>query len=128
MERRQVLLGTTSVLAGLAGCSALSPQSPMLDLTIFSDAESPYTVEFELFRIGESFRSKAYEEGINVEPLGEARRENVAEAQPYLVRYSVYENNRRPTDEDHVHYYPPENESDDSMTFDLTSTGILTRR
>ena len=103
----------------------------MLTITVFSNADNPYTIELSLFKSGgDMSRSGAreYDASIDVKPQGQARRKNVAEARPYLVRYSVYENNRRLTDEDHVHYYPPEDGDDDSLAFDIDSTGVLTRR
>lgn len=103
----------------------------MLTIAVFSHANSPYTIEMSLFRSGANkSRSEArvYDTSINIKPQGQARRKNVAEAQPYLVEYSVYENNNRLTDEDHVHYFPPDNGNNDSLAFDIDSTGTLTRR
>lgn len=130
MKRRHVILGTTAELTGLAGCSALSSQSSMLNLTVFNHTDDPYTVEMSLLRSGGDWSrsdARVYSERIDVEPQGEARRENVAETRPYLVRYSVYESNRRQTDEDHVHYYLDDGDSN-SLSFDIGSTGVLTRR
>ncbi len=131
MKRRTLLLGTPAIVTGLAGCSALSSPSSMLTVTVVSHAENPYTVELTLFRRSADIsRSEArvYDASIDVEPQGQAQRTGVAEARPYLVRYSVYENNRKLTDEDHIHYYPPDNGGDDSLTFDIDSIGVLTRR
>lgn len=102
----------------------------MLGLSVFSHTDTPYTIEISLFRSGDgASRSEArvYDASIDVEPQGQARRTEIAEARPYLVRYSVYEDDRRLTDEDHVHYYPPD-DGDDDLAFDLDSSGILTRR
>lgn len=129
MKRRSVLLGTPAVVTGLAGCSVLS--SPSLTINVVNHADNPYTIELNLFKRGDDVsRSEArvYDTSIDVEPQGQTQRENVVEARPYLVRYSVYENNRRPTDEDHVHYYPSESGDDESLTFDIDSSGVLTRR
>ena len=131
MKRRTVLLGTPAIVTGLAGCSMLSSSSSMLTITVFSHADSPYTIELSLYSTSDELsgsEARGYEASIDVEPQGQAQRKNVAEARPYLVRYSVYENNRKPTDEDHVHYYPPDTGDDDSLVFDIDSTGILTRR
>ncbi|WP_435095080.1 hypothetical protein [Halorubrum sp. N11] len=134
MKRRGVLLGTTTVFGGLAGCSGLSSVSATVDLDIFNHTESPYTVEFALFESGgDSSRSDArvYDESIDVEPQGRAERENIAEARPYLLRYAVYEDNSKQTDQDHIHYYPPEkpeNTDVDTLAFDIDSAGIVTRR
>lgn len=103
----------------------------MLTISVISHADNPYTIELGLYRSGDDMsRSEArgYDASIDVEPQGQARRKNVAEVRPYLVRYSVYENNSRLTDEDHVHYYPPDNGDDDSLAFDIDSAGVLTRR
>jgi NAD(P)-dependent dehydrogenase (short-subunit alcohol dehydrogenase family) len=51
----------------------------------------------------------------------------VAEARPYRVEYHLCEDHSRLTDEDHVHYYPTD-EGDDIETFDITESGVLTRR
>ena len=102
----------------------------MLDLTVFSHADSPYWIVVDLFRSDDTSRSEAnvYDTTIEIEPQGQARRTNVAEARPYLVRYSAYENNNRLTDEDHVHYIPPDDGDDDELVFDIDSSGVLTRR
>ncbi len=103
----------------------------MLDLVAFNHTDSPYTVEMGLFRGGgDATRSeaRAYDGSIDVESQGRAQRENVAETRPYLVRYSVYEDNRRTTDEDHVHYYPEDDGNDESLAFDIGSEGTLSRR
>lgn len=100
----------------------------MLDLTIFSHADDPYTVEVGVFR-DESSRSDArvYSASLDVPSEGRAERENVLEARPYLVRYSAYRDNSRLTDEGHVHYLPPE-DGEAGLTFDIDSDGSLTRR
>lgn len=79
----------------------------MLTVTVFSHADSSDTIELNLFRTGDEMsrsETRVYDASIDVGPQGQARRKNVVETQPYLVRYSVYENDRRLTDEDHVHY------------------------
>ncbi|NEU56227.1 hypothetical protein [Halorussus sp. MSC15.2] len=131
MRRRRVLLGATTVATALAGCSVQSSRSPMLDLVVFNHTDSPYTVEMGLFRGGGDAtraEARASDERIDVEPQGRAQRENVAETRPYVVRYNVYENNRRMTDEDHVHYYPEDDADGDSLAFDIGSEGTVTRR
>lgn len=84
-----------------------------------------------LFRVGDNqprSEARAYSESIDVEPGGKTQRENVAENRPYLIRYEAYENNSHLTDEDHVHFYPSGNEGDDSVSFDIHPSGVLTRR
>lgn len=131
-DRRSFLQHSSiALVGGLAGCSALSSQPSMLDLTIVNHTETPYTVVIDLLRSdGNRARSDArsYDASIDVDPQDEARRENIIEAKHYLIRYTVYENDRRETDKDHVHYYPPNNERDDELTFDIRSPGTLTRR
>lgn len=115
----------------MAGCSALSSEPRILDLTLFNHVESPFTVELSMFRTdGDLSRSDArvFEESIDVDPEGEARRTNVAELQRYLVKYDVYEENSRRTDQDHVHYYPYDGGEDDTKTFDIRQPGVMTRR
>lgn len=136
MNRRQALVGTTSIIAGLAGCSRFSTQSAILDLTLFNHAETAYTVELSLFKSeGDPSRSAArvYEDRIHVPPAGRAEREAIAEVQPYITRYSVYENNTRLTDQDHIHYYPHESSyvnstAVDTLAFDINAEGGMTRR
>lgn len=130
MKRRTVLLGTPALLTGLAGCSLFSSQSPMLDVNVINHADSPYTTEIAFFRVDNPSRSDArvYDASIDVKPDGETTRENVATSQRYLVRYEAYKDNSKLTDEDHVHYYPPDTGDDESLTFDIDSTGVLTHR
>ena len=130
MQRRQVLLGTAAACSGLTGCSALSSESSTLGFLLFNQTDSPYTVELTLYRSDvDASRSeaRAYSASIHVEPAGEVRREVVAEARPYRVEYHLYEDHSRLTDEDHVHYYPTD-EGDDIESFDITESGVLTRR
>jgi hypothetical protein len=131
MKRREALLGATAVLGGLAGCSGLSSESGTIDLDVFNHAESPYTVEFGLFeRGGDSSRSEArvYSESIDIVPEGRAERERIAEARPYVVRYTAYKDDSEQTDQGHVHYYPPGDGKVDTLTFDIDSSGVVTRR
>lgn len=103
----------------------------MIDLTLFSHVDVPYTVYVHLFRVdGNSSRSDArvFSESIDVEPEGEARRDGIAETRQYLVRYEAYEDNSRRTDKDHVHYYPPGDGDDDGIAFDIHPPGEMTRR
>jgi hypothetical protein len=103
----------------------------MLSVTVFNHAESPYTVEMTLTRTGgDGSRSdaRAFSEGIDVEPDGRAGREAVAERQRYLIEYGLYEDNSKLTDQDHVHYYPGDEDENGRLAFDIDSSGVLTRR
>ncbi|UHH25381.1 hypothetical protein [Halobacterium noricense] len=129
-SRRAVLAAGVASLASVAGCSALPSRSATLDVTLFNHTDSPYTVELSLFRVGKDLSrsdARADSESIDVEPQGETRREDVAVARQYVVQYEVYENNRDPTDEDHVHFYPSD-DGDDALAFDVHAPGVLTRR
>lgn len=128
MNRRELILG---MAAGLSGCSALSSRSTTLNLTVFNQTDTPYTIELTFFQSGgDSSRSNArvYSESIDVEPEAKAQRDAVATARRYLIQYSVYENNRRQTDQDHVHYYPVNDREEDTVIFDIHAPGVLTRR
>lgn len=130
MRRRQTLLGTTGLLFGAAGCSTRT-RSQMVDIVLFNQTDTPYTVELAVFESGDSApRSEArvFDATIAVDPQGTARRDAVAEARQYLVRYELYEDNSRLRDEDHVHYYPTDTDGDDELSFDVQSAGKLTRR
>jgi len=128
MHRRQFLLGTGSLLGGVAGCSALSSGSSMIDLTLFNQTDTPYTVEMDLFQADVQSRSDArvFAGRLDVPAGGETRRNEITEAEPLLIRYGAYEENSRLTDQDHSHYYPPG--GDDSLTFDIQESGTVTRR
>jgi hypothetical protein len=130
MQRRPVLVGTTSLIAGLAGCSGLSRDPSMLNLVLINLSENPYTVELSLFRSDEASRSEArdFSGRIDIEPEDDTERTQVAEAQPYTIEYSVYEDNSRLTDQDHIHFLPRDDGEDDTLTFDVDSTGMLSRR
>lgn len=130
-NRRAFLrLSSGALLGSLAGCSALSSQSPTLDVTVLNHTNSPYTIEMDFFRNdGERSDSDArvYDTRIDVPAEGEAHRKNVTEPRLYIVQYSVYKENSRLTDQDHVHYYPDDN-GNDNLAFDIHSPGTLTRR
>ena len=132
MKRRAALRVCGPLLLGtVAGCSALASERPLLDLRLFNQTETPYTVELQLFDAGsDQSRSEArsYAASIDVPPQGEARRTDVAEARHSLVQYEVYRNDSRLTDEDHVHYYPSDGGGEEGLVFDIRSPGELTRR
>ena len=130
MRRRTLLRGAVPLCTGLAGCSGFSADPPMLSLTVFNHAESPYTVEVTFSRTDEASRSdaRAFSGPIDVEADGEAGREAVAERRPYLVEYGLYQENSELTDQDHVHYYPGDEDESGRLSFDIDSSGTLTRR
>jgi hypothetical protein len=131
MRRRTLLRGAVPLCAGLAGCSGSLSDAPMLSLTVFNHAESPYTVEMTLSRTGDGGSGSgadAFSGQIGVEPGGQAVREAVAERRPYLVEYGLYEDNSDLTDQDHVHYSPGDEDESGRLTFDIDSSGTLTRR
>ena len=132
LTRRTALrAGGLAMLSALPGCSLPSSRPSLLNVAVFNHSESPYTIELSLFRNDGSSSSRGariYDRSLDVEPEGDIRRENAVKNRPYLVRYSVYENNRRPTDEDHVHYYPADSPGEAYLAFDIDSTGVLTRR
>ncbi len=130
MRRRTLVRGAVPLCAGLAGCSGLVSDSPTLSLTVFNHSKSPYTVEVTISRTDATSRSdaKAFSGTIDVEPDGQAVREDVAERRPYLVEYGLYEDNSDLTDQDHVHYYPGDEGEDGGLAFDIDSSGTLTRR
>ncbi|MFC7214128.1 hypothetical protein ACFQO4_08550 [Saliphagus sp. GCM10025334] len=131
MERRYFLLGTAAIASGLSGCSTLSSDSQSLDVILFNQTSDPYTVELRMFRDhDDSSRSEArvFSSRLDVDPEGETRRENAAEAEHYVVDYGVYRDNSRLTDQGHVHYSPPNGEDTDTLAFDIRPPGVLTRR
>lgn len=130
MRRRAVLLGAPAALVGFAGCSALSSPS-RLRVVVFNHTDSTYTVELALFREGEGLsRSEARVTNtrLDVEPRGQAERNSVAETGQYLVRYSVYDEKGKLTDESHLHYYPTDDVDSESLSFDIDAAGVLSRR
>ena len=130
MKRREAILLTTTVLTGVTGCSAFSSESSTLSIVFFNQTDSRYTVELSIFEPTAESRSEArlYSRSIDVEPGERTRIADVAEMNSYLVRYTLYENNSRLTDEDHIHYYPPGEGESDSLAFNIEQTGELTRR
>lgn len=131
VSRRAVLATGAVSIASIAGCSAFSAESPTLGLTLFNHDDSPYTVEMSVLRTGNDLSrsdARVFDASIHVDPAAEAQRANIAQVQRYLVRFELYEDNSRLTDEDHVHYYPDGGEEDEELTFDIHSPGVMTRR
>jgi len=127
-RRAALRLSGAVILGGLAGCSALSSDSPDLNLAVFNQTDNPYTIELDILESdNDQSRSDArvYSEAIDVEPQEEARREPVADARPYVIRYSAFEDNSRQTDQDHIHYYPDDDGDEDDVSFDIYSPGVL---
>lgn len=130
MHRRTVLLGTTALLTAASGCATLSAPARTLDLTVFNQTDSPYTVSLSVFRTGgDATRSEArvYSTQFDLTANGRADREDVAPERPAVVRYEAYRDDSEQTDEGHVHYYPTD-DGDDGITFDVAPGGALTRR
>jgi hypothetical protein len=128
MKRRQLIVGLVGAAVGLAGCSGLS-SNKVVDLTVFNDTEDPYNVLFE-FYVPDGSRSDAQvwdtgTSGLRVPPTGMVERDGVVSARQYVIRYSVYRNNSRLTDEGHFHYYPS---GEDDISFDIRPPGELWRR
>lgn len=131
MRRRSFVRGTVPLCAGVAGCSGVFSDPQMLSLIVFNHSESPYTVEVTLSRAetGTSRSdARAFSGQIDVEPDEQTVRDAVAEKRQYLVEYSVFEDNTRLTDQDHVHYYPGDEDESGTLAFDIDPSGTLTRR
>lgn len=131
MRRRNFIGGTIPLCVGVAGCSEVYSDASMLSLAVINHSESPYTVEMALLRSDEDSskgEARVFSEWIDVEPDSQTIRDDVAEAQPYIIEYSAYENDTYLTEQDHVHYYPADEREDDIQAFDIDSSGVLTRR
>lgn len=134
MKRRTVVLGTIPLSLGLAGCTELFSDSPMLSVTVFNRSESPYTIEMALSRTdGDLSRSeaRAFSGRVDVEPDGQTVRDDVAERQQYLIEYSLFRQDEVSdflTEQGNFHYYPGDESESGGLTFDITPSGTLTRR
>ncbi|EMA65456.1 hypothetical protein C468_05728 [Halorubrum kocurii JCM 14978] len=103
----------------------------MLSITVFNGSESPYTVEMTISRAGDGDTrsdARAFSGGLDVEPDGRAVREDVAERRPSLIEYGLYDDDGELTDQDHVHYYPGDEDESGALAFDIDTSGVLTRR
>jgi hypothetical protein len=128
MYRRQALTAAVGVAAGLAGCSGAGSRDGGLNLTVFNQADTPYTIEIAFFGDGDSEgEARAYDTSLDLEPGGRRTREAVVEPRRYLVRYQAFEENSRLTAEDHVHFIP-HGTGTESLTFDIQESGEVTRR
>lgn len=129
MPSRRALLGTIGIATAtsLAGCSWGQADADGLDLTVFNQTATPFTVEIEFIADGDDGATSRHDASLDVDPNGEVNRENVVEAGAYLVRYQVYEENSTLTDEDHVHVVAS-GDGSDSLTFDIRNPGVLNRR
>ncbi|TKX81058.1 hypothetical protein EXE53_07045 [Halorubrum sp. SD626R] len=131
MRRRSFLRSTIPLCVGLAGCSGSLSDSPMLSVVVFNHSESPYTIEVTLSRPardGSRSDARVFSGQIDVEPDGQTARDDVAEKRRYLVEYSVFEDNSSLTDQDHVHYYPGDEDESGTLAFDIDPSGTMTRR
>lgn len=104
----------------------------MLDVTVFNYTDTTYDIYLCVFQVDSDLsRSDAriYDERTSIEPEGKIRREDVAEAQQYIISYEVYtENSGRLTDQGHAHYYPDDDGEDDGIAFNIQPPGVLYRR
>ncbi|WP_144900802.1 hypothetical protein [Halobellus captivus] len=131
MRRRAFVFGTVPLCTGISGCLGLFSDPSMLSLTVFNHTESQYTIEVTFLASDENSsrrEARVFSERIDVEPDDQTVREDVAEVQPYIIEYGLYKNNSTLTDQDHVHYYPGEEDESGSLAFNINSSGDLTRR
>lgn len=130
MPSRRAVLGTLGVatVSTATGCSWLQSSAGSVDLTVFNQTDTSYTVEIGFFSDGASEpAARAYSSPLEVRADGEVTREAVVETGRYLVRYRAYEEDSRLTDEDHVHFIPS-GDGTESLAFDIRETGEVTRR
>ena len=130
MPSRRTVLGTVcgAAASALAGCSRLRSDAGRVDLTIFNQTATAYTVEVAVFGDGETAAAaRAYASSLDVEPDGEVTAKGVVEAGRYLVRYRAYADDSRLTDDGHVHFVPS-GDGTESLAFDIRETGDVTRR
>lgn len=131
MRRRNLLAGSIPLCTGFAGCTEIVSDESMLSLAVINHSDSLYIVEMTLLRRDEDLtkgEARVFSRSIDVEPDSRTIRDDVAEAQPYIIEYSAYEDDTYLTDQDHVHYYPADESEDDTQAFDINSSGVLTRR
>ena len=129
-SRRSAFRAAGAAAAGaVAGCSRLRSRGARIDVTVFNQTDTPYTVEVEFYGDDGATEAtaRAFSSSFDVEPAGEATAEGVVKAGRYLVRYHAYEENSTLTDEDHVHFIPSGDETE-ILAFDIRETGELTRR
>lgn len=130
MPSRRTVLGTLGVVAAsaLSGCSQLQSDRERVDLTIFNQTDTPYTVEVAFFGDGRTeTAARAYSSSLDIEPDGEVTVSEVVEPGRYIVRYEAYADGSRVTDDDHVHFIPS-GDGSERLTLDIQETGELTRR
>ena len=128
MNRRQAITTAVGVSIGLAGCTWNQSRTVGVELTIFNQADAPFTVEVGFFGDGASeAEARAYDTTVDIESGGQQTHEAVVEPDRYVIRYHAYENNSRLTDEDHVHYIP-DGDGTESLAFDIGESGELSQR
>lgn len=128
MNRRQAMATAVGFSIGLAGCGESQSGDGGVSLTVFNQADAPYTVECEFFGDDDTEgAARAYSTTLDIEPDGQATSQADIEPGRYLVRYAAYEDNAVLTDQDHVHYIPA-GDGVASLSFDIQETGELTRR
>lgn len=133
-SRRAVLAAGVCSLAPGTGCIGLGSDPPMLDIIVYNQTDSQYTVTMKLYRVGnDQTRSEAlaFQSEFEIEPQGVAKREQVAENDRHLLRYDVdriVENDPLETDHDHAHLYPTSDSETNSVAFDIVGSGELKKR
>lgn len=128
MKRRQAITTVVGLSIGLAGCSGTQSRTEGIELTIYNQASVSYSVEIEIIGEGASEgEARVYDTTVDIEAGGQQSNEAVIEPKRYLIRYHVYEDNSRLTDEDHVHYIP-NGDGTETLAFDIEGTGEMTRR
>lgn len=128
MKRRQAITTAVGLSIGLAGCSGNQSRDGGVELTIYNQAAVPYSVDVEVFGDGPSeSEARVYDTAVDLAAGGAQTREAAIEPKRYLIRYHAYEDNSRLTDEDHVHYIP-DGDGTENLAFDIQETGEVTRR
>ena len=130
MPSRRAVLGTLGVATGstFTGCAWLQSSDGSVDLTVFNQTDTSHTVAIGFFDDSDSKGvARAYSSSLDVKPDGEVTREAIVETGRYLVRYTVYEEDSRRTDQDHVHFIP-DGDGTENLTLDIRESGELTRR
>ena len=113
IRRRQIILGTTTVIVGFSGCSALSSDPATVNVTVLNDTETPHRLRVELFQ-NEELRPEArvVELMLNLEPGENLWRYDVAVARPYIVRHRLLRDGVT-VEKGHNHYSPSGDGADD---------------
>lgn len=131
MNRREMLTGMAVPAFWLSGCSTLLSESKNINITIFNQTDSEYSIEFQIFQndSGSSIEDALiYTENIDVEPQNKVQKKSIAKARQVIIQFTVYKNDNRQTDQDHIHFYPPNKDATQNIIFEISSNGVLTTR